>query len=117
MGKLSTHVLDTASGKPAEGITIELYRIDGNSTTSIQSFKTNRDGRTDELLLDADSIVVGQYELLFHVGEYFSRQGAVVSEPPFLDKVPVRFAIAHIDQNYHVPLLISPWSYSTYRGS
>ena len=118
MGKLSTHVLDTASGRPAAGVTIDLNRIDGPAAkTLIKSLDTNQDGRTDELLLDADSIAEGQYELLFHVGDYFSRQNVTTTEPPFLDQVPVRFAIADRAQNYHVPLLISPWSYSTYRGS
>ena len=118
MGKLSTHVLDTASGQPAAGVSVDLRRIDGPAgTTLIKSLHTNQDGRTDELLLDAETIAVGQYELLFHVGDYFRQLGMAVSEPPFLDQVPVRFAIADRTQNYHVPLLISPWSYSTYRGS
>ena len=108
MGKLSTHVLDTANGRPAAGMKIELRRIPSGET--IKTLTTNNDGRTDEPVLGPDEITAGEYELVFHVGAYFG-------EATFLDVVPVRFRIADAAQNYHVPLLCSPWSYSTYRGS
>lgn len=118
MGKLSTHILDTASGKPAQGVKIELIRIGANDARMlIKQVETNPDGRTDGLLLDAQTIETGCYELIFYVGDYFKNQPVATSEPAFLDKVPVRFCIADTTQGYHVPLLISPWSYSTYRGS
>lgn len=117
MGKLSTHVLDTVSGRPAQGITIELYRIEGDKKSLLKTETSNADGRTDALLLDADSIEPGTYELVFHVADYFTGQGVSLPQPPFLDRVPLRFGIADSGQNYHVPLLMSPWSYSTYRGS
>jgi 5-hydroxyisourate hydrolase len=116
-GKLSTHVLDTANGCPAEGIKIELWSIVGNERQLVATTKTNADGRTDLPLLFADKMKTGEYELVFFVGDYFSAKKATLSKPPFLDKVPVRFAIADAGANYHVPLLVSPWSYSTYRGS
>jgi 5-hydroxyisourate hydrolase len=108
MGKLSTHVLDTANGRPAAGMKIELRRIPSGEV--IKTLITNNDGRTDEPVLGADEIAAGEYELVFYVGAYFS-------EAKFLDIVPVRFRITDAGQNYHVPLLCSPWSYSTYRGS
>ena len=108
MGKLSTHVLDTANGRPAAGMKIELRRMP--SGESVKILTTNGDGRTDEPVLGPEEIAAGEYELVFHVGAYFG--GA-----KFLDVVPVRFRIADAAQNYHVPLLCSPWSYSTYRGS
>ncbi len=108
MGKLSTHVLDTANGRPAAGMKIELRRMPGGE--SVKTLTTNADGRTDELVLGPDEISAGEYELLFHVGAYFG-------EAKFLDVVPVRFRITDAGQGYHVPLLCSPWSYSTYRGS
>jgi 5-hydroxyisourate hydrolase len=108
MGKLSTHVLDTANGRPAAGMKIELRRIPSGET--VKTLTTNNDGRTDEPVLGPDEITAGDYELVFHVGAYFG-------ESKFLDVVPVRFRIADAGQNYHVPLLCSPWSYSTYRGS
>ncbi|HWB54676.1 MAG TPA: hydroxyisourate hydrolase [Tepidisphaeraceae bacterium] len=111
MGKLSTHVLDIANGKPAGGMRIELYRIDGSDRVRLKDVKTNSDGRTDSPLLTEADIAAGQYELLFHVGDYFQ------SAQRFLDIVPVRFAITDAKANYHVPLLCSPWAYSTYRGS
>ena len=117
MGKLSTHVLDTANGCPAEGMRIVFYRIEGNARTLIKDMVTNSDGRTDGLLLNSDEMAVGQYELDFHTAEYFARLGADLANPPFLDIIPVRFAIFDADQGYHVPLLVSPWSFSTYRGS
>ena len=108
MGKLSTHVLDTANGRPAAGMVIELRRMPSGET--VKTLTTNNDGRTDEPVLGADEIAAGEYELAFHIGAYFG-------EAKFLDIVPVRFCIADAAQNYHVPLLCSPWSYSTYRGS
>jgi len=114
MGRLTTHVLDTAQGRPGAGIRIELYQLDGApgraNGTLVATVTTNRDGRTDAPLLEGDKFRAGAYELLFHIGAYFRTQ-------EFLDVVPVRFRIADSDQHYHVPLLCSPWSYTTYRGS
>ncbi|MFB8341323.1 hydroxyisourate hydrolase [Brucella cytisi] len=118
MGKLSTHVLDTAHGSPAAAMRVELYRIGVNGTPElIKRMVTNLDGRTDAPLLSGDELRTGTYELQFHVAEYFEGRGAEQANPPFLDLIPIRFAIANVDGNYHVPLLVSPWSYSTYRGS
>ena len=117
MGKLTTHVLDTANGKPAAGIMIELFVADGDAYRLVKTVYTNADGRTDEPLLAPGAMAAGGYELVFHVGEYFGAAGAPQATPPFLDRVPVRFAIAEPDSHYHVPLLVSPWSYATYRGS
>lgn len=108
MGKLSTHVLDTMHGRPAAGMKIELRRLPG--TEPVKTLTTNADGRTDELVLGPEEIAVGDYELSFHVGGYFG-------ESKFLDVVPVRFRISDTAAGYHVPLLCTPWSYSTYRGS
>jgi 5-hydroxyisourate hydrolase len=115
MGRLTTHVLDTALGRPAAGLTIELYRLDGREE-KLAELKTNSDGRADRPLLEGDALAPGVYELRFHAGDYLRRNGAL-PEPPFLDLVPVRFGIASPDQHYHVPLLLSPYGYSTYRGS
>ena len=117
MGKLSTHVLDTATGRPAAGVGIELALLDGDRRTVLSKQLTNADGRTDQPLLSGDALKPGRYELLFHVGAYFIGQGIKTGQPAFLDQVPIRFGIADASQNFHVPLLISPWSYSTYRGS
>ncbi len=116
-GHLTTHVLDTAQGKPAAGLTIELVRLGEAGDESIKTATTNADGRIDAPLLEEAAMAVGTVELRFHVGDYFRREGLALAEPPFLDVVPVRFAIADVDQHYHVPLLCSPWSYATYRGS
>jgi 5-hydroxyisourate hydrolase len=117
-GKLSTHVLDTAAGIPAAGMTVELFAIDaGGDARLLKAVETNMDGRTDSPLLAAAEMASGAYELRFHVADYFRKSGAALSEPPFLDIVPVRFGIAETDAGYHVPLLVSPWAYSTYRGS
>lgn len=113
---LSTHVLDTANGCPAEGIRLSLYRL-GDHRELIRQTETNSDGRTDQPLLEGDEIEVGRYELVFEVAGYFESTGAELDDPPFLDQITLSFAIAHPDQHYHVPLLVSPWSYSTYRGS
>jgi 5-hydroxyisourate hydrolase len=117
MGKLTTHILDTAQGCPGVGISIELWQFSENSRQHIISTTTNADGRTDQPLLSGDQFQVGSYELIFHIGSYFQQQGMNLSEPPFLDRVPIRFNIADREQHYHVPLLASPWSYSTYRGN
>lgn len=115
-GKLTTHVLDTAHGKPAAGLKIELFRHARNRRTLIKTTKTNIDGRTDEPLLEGAALTVGRYELVFHVNAYFtSIESADAGK--FLDQVPVIFLVTDRDAKYHVPLLVSPWSYSTYRGS
>lgn len=116
MGRLTTHVLDTASGAPAADLVIELWRLDG-SETMIASVTTNADGRVDAPLLADGSFKTGTYELRFHAGDYLRANGHVLPEPAFLDVVPIRFGIAAPDQHYHVPLLLSPYGYSTYRGS
>ena len=112
-GKLSTHVLDLAAGRPAEGMKIELWR-NGDEAKLLKTVATNIDGRTEELLLDPDGMAAGTYELVFFVKEYFAAKGV---ECTFLDRVPIRFGIADPAAGYHVPLLVTPWSYSTYRGS
>ena len=117
MGRLSTHVLDTASGRPAAGMRLEFAVMDGGHWKTLKTLNTNADGRTDEPLLAGDAMRKGEYRLLFHVGGYFRRTGTVLPEPPFLDLVPIRFNVFDAEQHYHVPLLCSPWSYSTYRGS
>ncbi|MBO0334155.1 hydroxyisourate hydrolase [Sneathiella sp. CAU 1612] len=117
MGKLTTHVLDTTAGAPGEGIQIELFRQTDNQWTLIETRRTNADGRCDEPLLEGDSFSQGQYELHFHVGPYFDQSGLVLPNPKFFDEVVLRFGIADAEEHYHVPLLISPFGYSTYRGS
>lgn len=118
MGRLSTHVLDTANGTPAAGIRVDLYRLDGTGVRSlIKTVVTNSDGRTDAPLLVGDDCKPGIYELAFDVADYFRGKGTAMSDPPFLTTVPLRFSISEPDGHYHVPLLVSPWSYSTYRGS
>ena len=116
MGRLTTHVLDTAQGKPGAGIAIELYRL-GVVRERLASATTNSDGRCDRPLLEGAALATGTYELVFRAGEYFSRQGVSLPEPKFLDEVVIRFGIADASAHYHVPLLISPYAYSTYRGS
>ncbi|MDX7950129.1 hydroxyisourate hydrolase [Lichenihabitans sp. Uapishka_5] len=118
MPRLSTHVLDTASGRPAAGVALVLSRFsDGRHRTVLLQTVTNADGRTDAPLLGGEALQPGLYELAFHVGDYFRQQGVVLPEPAFLDVVPIRFGIADPQGHYHVPLLVSPWSFSTYRGS
>ena len=117
MGRLSTHVLDTANGRPAHGVDIELFAIEGGQRRSVVQTATNADGRTDAPLMIGDAFRTGNYELVFAVGDYFRSLGTATADPPFLDIVPIRFTIAEPDGHYHVPLLVSPWSYSTYRGS
>lgn len=117
-GKLTTHVLDTANGCPGKGIAIILWQLDLNvdSKTLLKTTKTNHDGRTKEPLLAGEELSAGIYELVFAVGNYFARYGDY-PDPFFLDEIPIRFGISDIEAHYHVPLLVSPWSYSTYRGS
>lgn len=117
MGRLSTHVLDLVEGGPARGMQVELVRLfpDGRRM-QVSRHITNVDGRMDQPLLSGDEAAPGTFELVFHVGAYFRAKGAALQEPAFLDEVPVRFSMA-ADGHYHVPLLCSPWSYSTYRGS
>ena len=115
--KLSTHVLDTANGCPAQGMRIELWALAGDKPRLLKNVTTNADGRTDAPLLSANEMKTGQYELVFHVGDYFVGKSAPAGAVRFLDLVPVRFGIADGAASYHVPLLCSPWSYSTYRGS
>lgn len=116
-GRLTTHVLDTADGKPAAGLAIDLFRIEGERRTFLKSQVTNDDGRTEAPMLGADDFDTGTFELVFYVGDYFKAGGRTGGDPVFLDMVPVRFGISEKAQHYHVPLLVSPFAYSTYRGS
>ena len=116
-GFLTTHVLDTARGVPAAGLVIRLYRVSGNSHKKIAEAVTNEDGRTDAPILPADKFKAGQYELVFHAGDYLRANGLAGDAPLFLDQVPIRFGISDGGAHYHVPLLLSPFGYSTYRGS
>ena len=115
-GYLTTHVLDTARGCPAAGLKIELYRLEGESRTHLRTLSTNEDGRTDEQILPAEEFQTGTYELLFYCGDYLDANGTPAEEPRFLDVVPLRFGMSEA-AHYHVPLLLSPFGYSTYRGS
>lgn len=115
-GYLTTHVLDTARGCPAEGMKIDLFRIDGTDRTLLRSLRSNDDGRTDEQILPADEFEIGEYELVFHAGAYLDATGTPPEQPRFLDIIPIRFGMSE-PAHYHVPLLVSPFSYSTYRGS
>ena len=115
--KLSTHVLDTAHGCPAAGMKIELWSLDGEERTLVTTAKTNADGRTEIPLLAADEMKAGHYEIVFFVGDYFAAKATPMPKLRFLDQVPVRFGIADAGASHHVPLLCSPWAYSTYRGS
>ena len=117
MPRLSTHVLDTAAGVPAAGVRIDLSVRSEAGWQPLKTVVTNADGRTDEPLLSGAALVVGCYRLEFHVGDYFRRRGATLAEPAFIERVPIEFGIADAAGHYHVPLLVSPWSYSTYRGS
>jgi 5-hydroxyisourate hydrolase len=114
---LTTHVLDVTRGVPARGVRIELYQLDDGLRRHLTTTTTNADGRTDRPLIGATEARVGRFELVFHVGDYFRGHGAKLADPPFLDIVPIRFAVADAGAHYHVPLIVSPWSYSTYRGS
>lgn len=115
-GKLTTHVLDTAAGRPAAGMRIVLYRIDGETRTKIRESMTNDDGRCDAPLLQGADFRTGTYELVFFAGDYLRAGNASLPDPLFLDQVPIRFGMAE-EKHYHVPLLVSPYGYSTYRGS
>ncbi|NTJ43045.1 hydroxyisourate hydrolase [Agrobacterium larrymoorei] len=118
MTGLTTHVLDAAHGIPAKGLKIDLYRLDGDVRDKLKTVETNSDGRVDGgPLLIGDEFRKGQYELVFHAGDYLRSRGLVLPEPAFLDIIPIRFGIADEAGHYHVPLLLSPYSYSTYRGS
>jgi 5-hydroxyisourate hydrolase len=117
MGKLSTHVLDVTQGKPGAGVAVTLYAVDGQERRLLREAVTNQDGRCDAPLLSGDDMRAGRYELVFAAGDYFAAQGVSLPEPRFIDKVTIAFGIADAAANYHVPLVVSPWAYSTYRGS
>ena len=117
MARLSTHVLDTSRGTPAAGIQVELHLLGAGDRSLVATGVTNGDGRTDAQLLAGDRIAPGRYELRFHAGTYFQRLGVPLTDPPFLDVIVIRFGVSDPDGNYHVPLLLSPYGYSTYRGS
>lgn len=115
MAGISTHVLDTMHGRPAAGMALRFYRAE--DTAPLKALTTNADGRTDGPLMDGAALEPGRYRIAFEVGAYFAALGAALPDPPFLDVVEIRFGVGAADQKYHVPLLVSPWSYSTYRGS
>jgi len=115
-GRLTTHVLDTASGRPADGLALSLFRLEGETRILLKTVNTNIDGRCDAPLLEGDDFRIGQYEIVFLAGDYLRSRGVNLTEPPFLDQVPIRIGIAE-HKHYHVPLLLSPYGYSTYRGS
>lgn len=117
MGQLTTHVLDTANGCPAAGMAVTLYRLQGERADRIKAITLNHDGRADGPLLAGADFQPGRYRLVFEVAAYFRARGAPLAEPPFLDSVPLDFGLADTGAHYHVPLLASPWAYSTYRGS
>jgi 5-hydroxyisourate hydrolase len=116
-GRLTTHVLDTTHGRPARGVEVELHRLTREHRALLVRTRTNADGRCDAPLLEGAAFEPGTYELVFQVGGYFAAMGALLVEPRFLDVVPIRFGIADPDAHYHVPLLVSPYGYATYRGS
>jgi len=116
MTKLTTHVLDVYSGKPGKGIKVDIYYVENNKKEKLNSVILNNDGRTDKALIEGENFKEGKYELVFFVGDYFKKI-TETSEIPFLDDVIIKFGISNATQHYHVPLLVSPWSYSTYRGS
>jgi 5-hydroxyisourate hydrolase len=117
MGKLTTHVLDTMNGCPAAGMAVRLYRMDRDAAQPVLQLRLNHDGRADKPLLEGDALEIGRYRLVFSVGPYFRARGVELPEPAFLDEVPLDFGIADAGLHYHVPLLTTPWSYATYRGS
>jgi 5-hydroxyisourate hydrolase len=117
MARLSTHVLDTAAGRPAAGLRIALFSLADGVRTLLKEARTNADGRTDEPMLTGAAYKPGHYEIVFHAGDYFRSNGVTLPEPAFIDVVPIRFGMHEPDGHYHVPLLVSPYSYSTYRGS
>jgi 5-hydroxyisourate hydrolase len=114
---LTTHMLDTTSGKPAEGVRIDFSVLDAGAYRLIRTVHTNADGRNAEPLLTPETMKVGRYELIFYIGEYFTKLGTALPDPPFLEKAVIQFGMADATSHYHVPLLASPWSYTTYRGS
>lgn len=117
-GRLTTHVLDTTQGRPAANMLIQIWRVeDDGDLTLLGAVCTDEHGRTDTPLLADEEMQIGRYELVFAVGEYFAEQGIPMDDPPFLDRVPIRFGISDPNTHYHIPLLTSPWAYSTYRGS
>jgi 2-oxo-4-hydroxy-4-carboxy-5-ureidoimidazoline decarboxylase len=116
-GRLSTHVLDNVSGRPAMGVRVSLYEVGASARSLLIEALTNADGRTDQPLMAGGPLRIGSYELHFAVADYFAMSGTAQSDPPFLDVVPIRFSIAEPEGHYHVPLLVTPWSYATYRGS
>lgn len=118
-GFLTTHILDTANGIPAHGVRIQLYRLEAGTgqRTLLTECITNDDGRTDTPILGKEDFAIGQYELIFQIGDYFRQKGLKAEEPLFLDEIPLRFGINDVQSHYHVPLLASPYSFSTYRGS
>jgi 5-hydroxyisourate hydrolase len=117
MSKLTTHVLDTMNGCPAAGMAVSLFRMDAAGAQPLKSLTLNHDGRADAPLLSGNALLPGRYRLVFQVGAYFKARGIALPQPSFLDEVPIDFGIADASAHYHVPLLASPWSYSTYRGS
>ena len=117
MGRLTTHVLDTAQGLPGQGIRIEVFRLQGEDRQRLKEVVTNDDGRCDAPILEGSDFTIGEYELVFHAGDYLRRRGVEAAEPRFLDVIPLRFGVADAEAHYHVPLLLSPYGYSTYRGS
>jgi 5-hydroxyisourate hydrolase len=117
MGKLTTHVLDTMNGCPAAGMAVALYRLDGAAAAPLKEIRLNADGRADAPLLEGEALRPGRYRLVFQVAPYFRGRGVALPEPPFLDAVPLDFGVADTALHYHVPLLATPWSYGTYRGS
>jgi 5-hydroxyisourate hydrolase len=114
---LTTHMLDTANGKPAEGVKIDFSVLDGSAYRLIRTVHTDADGRSVEPLLTAETMKVGQYQLVFHIAEYFTKLGTILPNPPFLEKAVIQFGMSDAASHYHVPLLASPWSFTTYRGS
>ena len=117
MAGITTHVLNTVSGAPGAGMRIDFSIFKDGAYQLVKTVHTNSDGRTDEMILSPPETQVGQYELLFHVDEYFAKQGVQLPDPPFVEKVPVRFSVFDTKQHYHVPMLATPWSCTTYRGS
>lgn len=118
MGQLTTHVLDTAHGKPGAGITVAVYKVErGRERSLLREAETNADGRCDRPLLEGEELQTGTYEIVFRMAGYFAGTDATLPDPPFVGDVVLRFGVASSDEHYHVPLLVSPWSYATYRGS
>ncbi|NYT37867.1 hydroxyisourate hydrolase [Allopusillimonas soli] len=117
MGKLSTHVLDTMHGTPAQGVRINLFRLEDGRREHLAEAVTNSDGRCDQPLLQGSALRQGVYELVFRIGDYFADKGVHAPEPRFVDEVVLRFGVANPAENYHVPLVATPWTWSTYRGS